>query len=123
MAKTKGLTRPIKRSQATAYDVIANANPPRGVTHLLELNARGAYERHYVQAREFLDNEGRMYTAKQKSAMRKMSPKRRAVFKKMLAKSPGLPTRRARSNKKKKRAPRRTTAMKTGLRRAKATPA
>ena len=87
----KGLTRNITRKQALSYDrTTPNA---RGVTALAEINGPGAYQQRYRQTREILQNPGgrsMAYTVRQRSAMKKMSPARRAAFRKMLARSPDI---------------------------------
>jgi len=96
----KGLTRKITRKQARSYDRLQpNA---RGVTALVEVNGPGAYQHRYAQSRQILSNgvEG-MYTARQRSAMKKMSPKRRASFQKMLKRAPSIGAMRANRGKKK----------------------
>ena len=119
MAKAKALTRKITRKQARSYE---QSRPnARGVTHIAELNGDGAYERRYSETKEFLSNTERSmagYTPKQRSAMKKMSPARRASFKKMLDRAPSIgEVRRARRNKSKRRAtPNKTTRVRKGKR-------
>ncbi len=104
MAKAKGLTRKITRKQARSYE--ASHPNARGVTHLVELNGEGAYERRYAETKEFFENSEKSmagYTAKQQRAMKKMSPARRAAFKKMLDRAPTIDkVRRARKARKAK---------------------
>lgn len=93
--KAKGLTRPISRKQARSYDRVRPnpGNRPRlGVTHLAEINGPGAYEARYRATRDLLKNAEapELYTAKQRAAMKKMSPARKAAFKRMLDRAPAI---------------------------------
>jgi len=91
--KAKGKTRRITRKQALSYERSV-PNAPMGVTSLVEVNGPDAYERRYSKTRKFLANAEKRdmaYTAKQRSAMKKMSPAREAAFKKMLSRSPARP--------------------------------
>ena len=116
-AKRKALTRKITRKRALSYDRMApNA---RGVTALSEINGPGAYRRRYQATRELIENGGRgMYTTKQRSAMKRMSPARRKAFKAMLDRAPS--TSELRTNRgKKSRTKRRAAAATPNLRRGK----
>lgn len=127
MPKAKALTREITRKQARSYE---QSRPnARGVTHLVELNGPGAYDRRYQETKEFLSNsETSMYTAKQQRAMKKMSPARKAAFRKMLDRAPSIDkVRRARRSKSKRKAApkrrRRATANKAAPKRRRRSPA
>jgi hypothetical protein len=99
------------------------------VTHLVELNGPGAYDRRYQETKEFFSNsETSMYTAKQQRAMKKMSPARKAAFRKMLDRAPSIDkVRRARRTKSKRKAApnrrRRATANKAAPKRRRRSPA
>jgi colicin import membrane protein len=88
--RCRGLTRKITLDHALSYDrTVPNR---RGVTALVELNGTGAYERRYERAKRLLENgdvkgNPMRFTAKQKSAMRRMPKGRAAAFKRMLAAS------------------------------------
>ncbi|MCP4240244.1 MAG: hypothetical protein GY772_06745 [bacterium] len=85
----KGLTRKITHDEALSYKkTVPNR---RGVTALAEINGDGAYARR---------NERMSYTPRQKAAMKRMSPKRREAFKRMLGKAPKLTQARANGTKK-----------------------
>jgi hypothetical protein len=109
--KAKGLTRPITRSHARSYDkTFANpgGRPRLGVTHLAELNGPGAYDEYharYEATRRLLTNNSEAdqvaYTAKQRAAMKKMSPARQRAFKKMLVNAPAISSVRRRKGKRK----------------------
>lgn len=89
----KGLTRNITKKQASAYRrTIPNK---RGVTALAEINGPGAYDKRKSKKGDFMS-----YTSRQKSAMKRMTPKRRAAFKKMLDRAPDIRSVRANSTKK-----------------------
>jgi hypothetical protein len=124
VARTKALTRPVTRKQARSYNrTVPNGS---GVTALAELNGKGAYKRRYQATRRVLKNgsgSNQMYTAAQKRAMKRMSPARRASFKKMLKRAPSISTlqkkkRRASSGKssRTKMKPNRRTVKSTGRR-------
>jgi len=73
---------------------------------LAELNGPGAYDEYharYEATRRFLNNNAEAdqvaYTAKQRAAMKKMSPAQRRAFKNMLARSPAVPNRRRRTRR------------------------
>lgn len=116
----KALTRKITRKQALSY---RKTVPNRlGVTALAELNGRGAWKRRYDLTKQILsgkrvsgsarrnpDGPGRSqeesamanpkYTPRQRTAMAKMSPARRAAFKRMLGRSPDISTLRRNAKK------------------------
>jgi len=115
----KALTRKITRKQALSY---RKTVPNRlGVTALAELNGPGAWQRRYDLTKQILsgkrvsgsarrnpESSGRgkeesamankKFTPGQRTAMAKMSPARRAAFKRMLSRSPDIST--VRRNKK-----------------------
>jgi hypothetical protein len=138
----KVLTRKITRKQALSY---SKTVPNRlGVTALAELNGPGAWQRRYDLTKQILsgkrvsgtakrnpDQPGRgqeepamanpKYTPRQRSAMVKMSPARRAAFKAMLGRSPDISTlRRNKATKKRGRAMKRNEAATTTKPRKKA---
>jgi hypothetical protein len=73
--------------------------PRLGVIALAEINGPGAYERRYEATRRALRNAeaDEVYTIAQKRAMSRMSPARRASFKRMIANKGGVPRVTARS--------------------------
>ena len=82
------------------------------MTALAEVNGKGAYKRRYQATRRLLKNgsgSDQMYTAAQKRAMKKMSPARRASFKKMLKRAPSIATleKKRKASAKRKAAPQR----------------
>jgi hypothetical protein len=131
----RALTRKITRKQALSY---TKTVPNRlGVTALAELNGPGAWQRRYDLTKQILsggrvstsarrnpDQEGRRqeepamanprYTPRQRTAMAKMSPARRAAFKAMLGRSPDISTvRRNKATKKRGRTMKRNEAATT----------
>jgi hypothetical protein len=107
------LTRKITRKQALSYEkTVPNA---RGVTALVEVNGPDAYRRRYEATKKVLsagDRKARRnaeettmakYTAGQTKAMAKMTPNRRAAFKKMLANSPDITAIRPNAKKRSRR--------------------
>lgn len=87
------------------------------MTALAEVNGKGAYKRRYQATRRLLKNgsgSDQMYTAKQKRAMKGMSPARRAAFKKMLKRAPSIATlqKKRKASAKRKTAPKRKAAPK-----------